>query len=90
MIPYNPKPSTQHPKPSTQYPIPSPQHPIHIISVTTSNSICSEVRPPKILGNLKANIRAENLLRKGIFTGEHSRDNAFLLLKGKKLTSSST
>jgi len=41
------------------------------------------VRPPKILGNLKANIRAENLLRKGIFTGKHSRDNAFLLLKGK-------
>jgi len=69
MIPYNPKPTTQHP--------------IHIISVTPFTSICSEVKPPKILGNLKANPRAKSLLGKGIFTGKHSRDNAFLLLKGK-------
>jgi len=33
--------------------------------------------------SLKANIRAESLLGKGIFTGKHSRDNAFFLLKGK-------
>jgi len=33
--------------------------------------------------NLKANPKAKSLLGKGIFTGKHSRDNAFFLLKGK-------
>ena len=56
-----------------------------MISVTPFNSICSEVRPPKILGNLKANPKAKNLLGKGIFTGKHSRDNAFMITKNKKV-----
>ena len=35
--------------------------------------------------NLKANPRAKSLLGKGIFTGKHSQDNAFVITKNKKI-----
>jgi predicted AlkP superfamily phosphohydrolase/phosphomutase len=34
--------------------------------------------------NLKADIKADTLTRKGIFTGKHTRDNAFFLLGAKE------
>ena len=34
--------------------------------------------------NLRANIKAKQLIDKGIFTGKHSQEDAFLLVKGKQ------
>ncbi|RKY40459.1 MAG: hypothetical protein DRP76_01910 [Candidatus Omnitrophota bacterium] len=39
--------------------------------------------------NLKANIKAKNLSDKGIFTGKHTQDNAFLLINRDLLKNSS-
>ena len=34
--------------------------------------------------NIKASLRSEKIIDKGIFTGKHSQENAFLLLKGDR------
>lgn len=34
--------------------------------------------------NLRANIRARKLFEKGVFTGKHSQEDAFLIVKGKE------
>lgn len=34
--------------------------------------------------NLRANIKAKNLFDKGVFTGKHSQENAFLIVKGRE------